>query len=251
MPSLALDDRFIYFAHCPKAGGTSIETFMVERWGDRVGMLGWGWDRLWFSRRAVRTGGIPCSPQHYTWQDARVRLRAEPDVAFALVRDPVARMVSEYRYQRTERRSGRLWPLIGRLDFSTWLQLMSAVHALNPYAFDNHFRPQVEFVPDGAAVFHLEDGLGKVGAWLCAQAGEPPPPAMPHDLKAPLAGARIVPSRVDLDLILRWFEADYRRFGYRPPDLAAAPQTAGGDRRWAFARAMAPLVNGLYRRGLV
>jgi len=251
MPSLALDHRLIYFAHCPKAGGTSVEKFMVTRWGDRVGMLGWGWDRTWFGQGGERTPGPPCSPQHYTWRDAKTRLPCAPDAVFALVRDPVARMVSEYRYQRTERRAGRLWPLLRRLDFSTWLHLMAAVQARNPYAFDNHFRPQSDFVPEGAAVFRLEDGLGAVGEWLCAQAGEPPPPDMPHDLKSPQGRERVVPNRADLALILHWYDEDYCRFGYRRPDASAAPEETGSNVRRIVVLGLAPVVDRLYRRGLI
>jgi hypothetical protein len=251
MPILALDRRLIYFAHCPKAGGTSIEKFMVARWGDRVGMLGWGWDRAWFRQRGERAGSPPCSPQHYIWRDAVPRLPGPPDAAFAIVRDPVSRMVSEYRYQRSERRAGRLGALVRGLDFSTWLHLMAAIHARNPYAFDNHVRPQAEFVPGGAVVFRLEDGLGPVGAWLCAQAGEPPPREMPHDLKSPSLPAAVVPTQDDLALILDWFEADYDRFGYRRPDVSASTVARGHRLCRVFAEYMAPVIDRLYRRGLI
>lgn len=251
MPTLALDRRLIYFAHCPKAGGTSIEKFMVSRWGDRVGMLGWGWDRMWFRQGGERADGPPCSPQHYVWRDAAARLPAPPDAVFAIVRDPVSRMVSEYRYQRSERRTGRLGPLVRGLDFSTWLHLMSAIHARNPYAFDNHVRPQAEFVPEGAVVFRLEDGLDRVGAWLCAQAREAPPPEMPHDLKSPSLPLAVVPTQDDLALILDWFEADYDRFGYRRPDVATTGPAPGWRLRRVVAEYVAPVVDRLYRRGLI
>ena len=59
MPSLTLDNRLIWFAHCPKAGGTSIETLMVETWGDRVGHLHWGWDLWW---KPAAAGAAPRRP---------------------------------------------------------------------------------------------------------------------------------------------------------------------------------------------
>lgn len=251
MPSLTLDDRLIYFAHCPKAGGTSVEQFMVARWGDQVGHLGWGWDLDWIAGGGERAGGIPCSPQHYTWQDAARVLPRSPDAAFAVVRDPVARLISEYRYQRTERRAGRLAGLLRKLGFSSWLCLMAEVHARNPYAFDNHFRPQTEFVPNGARVFRLEDGLGQVGVWLCAQAGEAGPVAMPHELKARGHGPAVQPMRQDLELIIRWYSEDFGRFGYRLPELPGAPEDRHRAGRRAFARAAAPIVDALYRRGRI
>jgi hypothetical protein len=65
MSTLALDGRLIYVAHWPKAGGTSVERFMVERWGVAVEMLGWGWDRHWAGRgaraeEAARPAAVLC-----------------------------------------------------------------------------------------------------------------------------------------------------------------------------------------------
>lgn len=251
MPSLALDGRLIYFAHCPKAGGTSIERFMVDRWGERVGLLGWGWDRLWAWQGGERAGGIPSSPQHYIWTDAAGVLPDQPDAVFAVVRDPVARMVSEYRYQKSERRTGRMGRVLHLLDFSTWLHLMAAVHARNPYAFDNHLRAQAEFVPEGATVFRLEDGLAEVGAWLCRQANEQPPSDMPHDLKSAARPIPVVLHATDIALISSWFAEDFQRFGYPVPDPGLADPDPAIARRHHVVRWLAPAVDALYRRGLI
>ncbi|MDH5453710.1 MAG: sulfotransferase family protein, partial [Paracoccaceae bacterium] len=110
MPSLTLPDRLIWFAHCPKAGGTSVEQFMVARWGDAVGHLHWGWDRWWRSG-GWRLAAPPNSPQHLVWEDAVSALPRAPDAVFAVVRDPVARMTSEYRWQR----GGQCRSWLGRL----------------------------------------------------------------------------------------------------------------------------------------
>jgi hypothetical protein len=170
-----------------------------------------------------------------------------------VVRDPVARMVSEYRYQRAGRLTGPLGRPIRRLPFPTWLRLMLALAARDPYTHDNHFRPQAEFLPEtGVTVFRLEDGLAPVGEWLCQAVGAPHPDgAFPHDLGTGKGGPPVLPSRQDLALILRAHAADYRRFGYSLPDLSAAPDDPRADARETFARALAPLVGRAYRRGLV
>jgi hypothetical protein len=246
MPSLLLDGRLIYFAHCPKAGGTSVERFMVDRWGDAVGMLGWGWDRKW-RREGERAGEVPSSPQHYIWEDARRVLPRAPDHVFTVVRDPVARMVSEYRYQQAGRLTGPFGRPLRGLGFATWLRLMFAMAARNPYTHDNHFRPQTDFLPEGeVTVFRLEDGLGPVFAWLCGLAEIPAPEVPPHDLKAE-RGRPVVASEADKALIYRRFHADYARFGYAAPagaEEAEAPPSA-------LIRAAAPVFDRLYRRGLV
>ena len=116
MPSLTLPDRLIWFAHCPKAGGTTVEKFMVSHWGEAVGHLHWGWD-LWWKTGGWRVADPPNSPQHLIWRDAEAALAAPPDLVFAVVRDPVARMQSEHRWQRRLRRGSRLGRALALLPF--------------------------------------------------------------------------------------------------------------------------------------
>jgi hypothetical protein len=124
-----------------------------------------------------------------------------PDAVFTVVRDPVARMVSEYRYQRSGRLTGPFGRPVRGLGFSAWLRLMFAMADRNPYTHDNHFRPQVEFMPpDGVTVFRLEDGLAPVLGWLAEIAGEPAPEAAPHDLKTS-GGPHAIPSAPDKAMI--------------------------------------------------
>jgi hypothetical protein len=247
MPSLEIRGTLIYFAHCPKAGGTSVERFMVERWGSAVGHLGWGWDRKW-RREGARPGEIPCSPQHLVWEDARRVLPRAPDHVFTVVRDPVARMVSEYLYQAEGRLTGPAGRPVRQLRFGAWMRLMLAMAARNPYTHDNHFRAQVAFIPpEGATVFRLEDGLAPVLRWLCEVAGEAAPEALPHDLKGGGRRRRPELSAEDKTLIRRHFHDDCVRFGYPEADPCAAQASAPSP----LARAAAGVLDRLYRRGLV
>ena len=215
MPSLSLPDRLIWFAHCPKTGGTSIEQVMVATWGSAVGHLHWGWDRWWRSG-GWRVADPPNSPQHLIWQDAIVQLPRVPNAIFAVVRDPVARLSSEYRWQRRGRRGTRAGTLLAWLPFPLWLRLMLAVARRAPHAFDNHLRPQADFVPHTATVFRLEDGLEPVADWLAAATGCPlPAVALPHAI--PTGQAALVRAS-DAARIGAAFAVDYARFGYIPPD---------------------------------
>lgn len=241
MPSLTLDDRLIWFAHCPKAGGTSVEQAMVARWGDRVGHLHWGWDRWWHGG-GWRRADPPNSPQHLVWEDARTVLPRAPDAVFAVVRDPAARMVSEYRWQRRQRRGTRAGRWLARLPFTVWLRLMLATARVNRFAFDNHFRPQADFVPETAMVFRLEDGLQPVIDWLGSATGEALP-APPHAL--PSGGRPAALDAADLARIATAYAADYGRFGYRLPKGPAPGRTAVDQ----LASALAPVVAYLDRRG--
>lgn len=243
MPSLSLDDHLIWFAHCPKAGGTSIETLIVDTWGDRVGHLFWGWD-LWWKNGGWRTAAPPSSPQHLTWADARRALPSPPDAVFALVRDPAARMMSEYRYQSMYRRGTRAGRALARLPFCFWVRLMLAVARRNPYAFDNHFRPQSDFVPAHARVFHLEQGIEPVVEWLAEVTGRAGLAAPPPNLKT---GGSPDMASATRALIGTAFARDYARFGYDRPS-APVPRHTGLD---GLAEVLAPLVVRLERRGLL
>ena len=236
MPSLTLSDRLIWFAHCPKAGGTSVERMMVDLQGAAVGHLFWGWD-LWWKGGGWRKADPPCSPQHLTWCDARAALPRPPDAVFATVREPLARMQSEHRWQATRRRGTRAGRLLARLPFPLWLRLMLEIARINPYAFDNHFRPQADFVPEGAVVFRLEDGLGPVAEWLAGQ-GAGRVAAPPHLLKGGSGTRSADPA--SRALAARAFAADHARFGYPvPAGLPPAPRTGALLRR--IARGLAAL----------
>lgn len=242
MPSLTLDDRLIWFAHCPKAGGTSVETAMVAAWGDRVGHLHWGWD-LWWKAGGWRLADPPNSPQHLTWEDAQRVLPRAPDAVFALVREPARRMVSEYRYQRRDRRGTRAGRALACLPFSLWLRLMLAMARKNPHSFDNHFRPQDDFVPEGALVFRLEDGLEAPLAWLTAVGRAGAVSAPPHALKSQAVPVHLCAR--DSALIGAVFAADYNRFGYAPPTEGPAARTILDG----LAHTIAPGLVWLDRRG--
>lgn len=242
MPSLRLPDKLIWFAHCPKAGGTSVEQFMVARWGDAVGHLHWGWD-LWWRREGWRVANPPNSPQHLIWEDALGCLPRAPDAVFAVVRDPVARLQSEHRWQRRGRRGTRIGKALARLPFPVWLRLMLAAARRHPHAFDNHFRPQGDFVPEEAWVFRLEDGLDRVADWLADASGEPRATAdFPHAIATGRRGAVAGPEQA---LIGHVFAGDYARFGYDRP-APRRPRRPVTDR---LASGLAPLVVWLDRRG--
>lgn len=220
MPSLTLENRLIWFAHCPKAGGTSVERVLVDHFGDGVGHLHWGWD-VWWKSGGWRRANPPNSPQHLIWEDALRALPRAPDLVFALVRHPRERLASEYRYQRKARRGTRLGRWLAHLPFSVWLRLMLHVARSNPYAFDNHLRPQCDFVPQGAEVFRLEDGMEPLGAWLALQADKTASALqLPH-----LLSSGDMASMIDIRdqaLIGGAFGVDYERFGYAMPPRTAA-----------------------------
>jgi Sulfotransferase family len=241
MPSLVLSDTLIWFAHCPKAGGTSVERLMVETWGSAVGHLHWGWDK-WWKAGGWRHADPPNSPQHLIWSDALQTLPRAPDHVFALVRHPVERIASEYRYQRRHRRGTFLGRTLAFLPFSVWLMLMLAVAKRNPHAFDNHLRPQSDFIPKQAEVFRLEQGLQQVADWLESISGNTGLTVSSREL---MTRKNTSINAKDIARIEVAFGADFERFGY--PSVGSPPPRRGlGDRVVEIA---APLVAKMDRRG--
>jgi hypothetical protein len=128
--------------------------------------------------------GEPVTAQHYH-RDLYLPKLADTrvDAWFAVLRDPVDRLVSEYRF-RLRRRAGlhaldpRIWfghwpvKLDGRnrrMSFADWVDAVFAACRRDPCVNDNHIRPQADFVCEGMTLFAFEDGLDPVFRWIDAQ----------------------------------------------------------------------------------
>ena len=109
-----------------------------------------------FGARNARNG-FPCSPQHFHGTLLEQLFGAEEfDWAFMVVRHPVGRMVSQYRYEVHRRRQPLPAP-----PFFRWLRETILARRDNPYVRDNHLRPQHEF----------EEGVRNLVLWYQANRG--------------------------------------------------------------------------------
>ncbi|WP_339109626.1 sulfotransferase family 2 domain-containing protein [Thioclava sp. GXIMD4216] len=212
MPLLQTDSTSVFFAHVPKTGGTSVEDYLQQHYGPLS-----LYDPDWLGRKAAGLPRkFPCSEQHLVWADARTLFDTKPDLVFGLVRDPLQRAISEYRFQ------ARSFPHMQRLTqrgFSVWLAVMEAAYRRDPYVMDNHLRPQSDFLPHEATVFRLEEGMEPVVDWLQTHLGGVAG-QVPHAQKSaecPTLQDRIAPSKADMARITRLYHKDYVRFGYQHP----------------------------------
>ncbi|WP_298679464.1 sulfotransferase family 2 domain-containing protein [uncultured Lentibacter sp.] len=156
MPLLHSATSVIFFAHIPKTGGSSLEHWLAGR-----GQL-----RL---RGRTPLPGARCTPQHMHAADYAPLLEGQLiDAEFAVLRDPVARMVSEYRYRRAQvlKRGRREMP-----PFERWAARAMRLYAQDPYFLDNHIRPQAQFVRATTRLFAFEAGLAPITHWLEAFCG--------------------------------------------------------------------------------
>ena len=161
-------------------------------------------------------------PQHLAVTDLLDFLPEQVDYSFAVVRDPLDRMVSEYRFQ-----SG--FSLASRLSFSTWLRIVTFGCAREPRFTTIMSAPMVDIVPEGPRRSSWKRDSGRLITGLDAVTGTTTPDlAIEHLLKTERKAAAVRVLRGDAALIARVYAADYARFGYSLPDLAAYPADAFG-----------------------
>ena len=140
MPLFRYKDKVVFFIHIPKTGGSSIEHSLREAGAKRA---------LHYHKRFEY---VKCAIQH---MHADLHEFFVPstfyDESFAVVRHPVDRLFSEYRWRLNRQNVRR--------EFDPWIHYHLNKYAENPYILDNHLRPQVEFIGKSTRVFRFEDGL--------------------------------------------------------------------------------------------
>lgn len=201
MPLAHHDGHSIFFAHVPKTGGSSVEDYLLQRFGS-----------LSIRQRPDQPGrkrDIIQSCSHLSAADLQSLLPDHLDLCFAVVRDPVRRITSEYGFQHGISR-------ISRVGFAIWLRAVLAAARRDPRVYENHIRPQGDLVPEGAEAFKLENGLEAVVARIDAVTGQTAPQAaMRHLLQRPSQSVTL--TQQDVALIVAFYAADYTRFGYAVP----------------------------------
>lgn len=122
------------FIHIPKTGGTSVEHSLRR--------LGWT-DSLILHQDVRSIGYLKVSPQHYHASILQQIIRPEQfDLIFTICRHPFSRLKSEYYWQRD-------LGLTRNTNPSEWIRDRLSVLSQDCSAFDNHMRPQTEFIPEG------------------------------------------------------------------------------------------------------
>ncbi|MGB7260513.1 MAG: sulfotransferase family 2 domain-containing protein [Albidovulum sp.] len=234
MPVVRIAGNLHYYAHVPKCGGSSVEAYLKSRFGS-LAFLNTRYLDLPDAARWTKS-----SPQHLPHADFHRLIPADwITSSFAVVRHPMKRLVSAFLYQvEVEGTVAALWSIDEWFD--DWLKRAEA----EPFLYDNHLRPQAEIVPEGAAVFRLEDGLDPLVAHFDTLAGDTkgaraiPAENVRKKAMAPDA-ERLKPSDETKARIAAYYAADFSRFGYSsdvlPKHASPAPKGILGRLTGALA----------------
>lgn len=235
MPLALYQGKLIFFAHVPKTGGSSVEDYLIQRFCD-VSLI----DRN--KREGVSGTGLIIPSTHLSAVDLRELIPSNLDFNFAVVREPLARLMSEFRYQSGVSR-------MSNLGFSAWLKVMLKAAKREPRLYQNHIRPQSDLVPEDSEVFKLEDGFAPLIKRLDEVVGETIP-----DLTVPHLNTRkkesIELSVSDIEAVTEFYRNDYERFGYDHPNPDEHP-TSSFDWKGLLAPVLARALVAKQRRDWV
>lgn len=206
MPLAFIGKARVLYLHVPKTGGTSVEKLLAE-----LGTL--------THKSFYEPAGFPSTPQHWhgeVWEKL-IPERSFLDAVFMTVRNPFRRLESEYRYRLSAeitKRKQQLETIRIKADsFSRWgIEVLDA-YARNPFALDNHFRPQHEFEAFSPRCFRLEDGTQPIARYLAR--------ALSLEVEPVIGKAKVSPYSVKslwthqlYDRVRTLYREDFARYGY-------------------------------------
>jgi len=196
-------ERTILFIHVPKTGGTAIETFFRA-----VGFAGFFDPPSYMPVRPY----LKVPPAHYDYEVLRRLFDLDSLYSFAVVRHPVNRMISRYKWALEKSTAANS---VAKLDFSTFLRQSIAEYRRNENAGAGHLKPQVRFVGEKVTkIFKYEAGLDAIVRRVLEDIGFNPQ----GELKLPLVNASaqraVEPSEDDIRLIRDVYAEDFEAFGY-------------------------------------
>jgi len=197
MPVFRSQGSLIYFAHIPKTGGSSVENALTAAGAKRAMQMSKVKNDL--------AGHGKCTPQHI---HAEVYTRYFPkgffDYAFTIVRNPFARIASEYKMK----------VLNGKEEASPDIWITQALNRFEkaPFTRDNHIRPQVDFLAPYVDVFKLEVGLKQPIDKALEVLGLPGISKIPHARRS--TAEKLVIKKKTLQQISTTYAQDFETLNY-------------------------------------
>ncbi len=195
--------EYVLFIHIPKNGGTTIEScFNIKS--------------ILFSDRRK---GFPfkVNPQHF---DAKTIRKLGVDnlikSSFAIVRNPIDRLISEYHWCQKRNKLIRLF-----FNFDTFVFYFFSLYKKNPYINDNHITPQKDFILNDTIIYKFESGFNSIildieDRFKLIKSNE-----QHHQNKSIKSEVKI--SSVTFNTIVNFYKMDFLTFDYKVPDYKHQP----------------------------
>ncbi|MCK8066921.1 sulfotransferase family 2 domain-containing protein [Cobetia sp. 1CM21F] len=191
MPIYIKDGKSIHFVHIPKSAGTSIQQLFVDN----------NYSVYLFNKKNMFD--FPCCPQHFHNELNDYLNILDCYYSFTIVRDPLSRILSEYRFRGMPEKN---------ISFDVFVRAAFMLYKLNKYCFDNHIRPQHEFISDGIKVYKYEDGVNSILLSLEAKGIVKIPEIIPHKYKS--KSEQLCLTSDTLKRVYDFYDKDYNLFNY-------------------------------------
>jgi hypothetical protein len=198
MPVYSIAQHNVLFIHIPKTAGSAIDE-QLSLHGPSV-----------FSQNIGSNCNI-LNPRHQPAECLQnTFFPSMLDYSFTVVRHPIAKLISEYRYQRRKR--GLHLSRLRFAGFDLWLQNALSRVEKDPSYKDNHFRRQVDYPCFDCEIFRYEDGLYKVMQSVSRRTGQNI--TYKGNKKNVSPKRQVLISSNSIELIIQYYADDFHQFGY-------------------------------------
>ena len=201
-------EKTFLFIHVPKTGGTAIETYFRA-----IGLMGYFDPPTYMPVRPY----LKVPPAHYDYGVLKRLYNLDSLYSFAVVRHPVRRMVSEYKWAMEKSTASET---LSKMDFGQYLRFMFDQFKRDDNVASGHFKPQVRFVGEKVSkIFKYEAGLENIIAHVLKDVGL----AFEGLVRLPVvnrtAERKVEPSAEDIDLIREFYAEDFTAFSYNGEEM--------------------------------
>jgi len=189
--------KYVLYIHIPKAGGTSVKSLIKQK-TEFIGTSSTSLD-------------FPVTPQHFH-RDLLTQVGYDTiaESSFTIVREPLERLISEYKYRKKNSKLIRLF-----LDFDSFVCFILMQYKKNSYVLDNHIRPQTEFFFVDTNVFKLEDGLPNILSLISSAHDMNTIDTIRHENRS--KDEQVCMNMVTFNKILHFYADDYKKLCYEKP----------------------------------
>lgn len=196
-------ERTLLFIHVPKTGGTAIEDYF------RSLGLSCFYDPI--SYRAIRPL-LKIPPAHYDYNMYDQIFRLDRMYSFAIVRNPIHRMISEYRWAVQK---SNLPDNVKRYSFSDFLKFAFEGYGKDQNFLAGHLKPQNRFIGSKLSKsFKYESGLNSIVAEVFRDNGLKPQRGIHIPVSNRSGNQPVHLNDADVEAIHRVYSEDFELFGY-------------------------------------